>query len=740
MYRITTTLSAVLSVAVIAAIGSPQPPKIAEPQLPVGFVWHYPLIAHEDECIAETGANVLLSRAPWSQIQPAEDRYDFSILNQQLEFADKHGLHLVVVLEAGPTHAADVPWLMRIVRDAGELQAGPDGKACAPPSFYSPVYLHYLSKYLSKVTGYLASHRLSRVVYGYNNGCEWWYPLSQSYALPDAAAFRKYLRSKYRALASLNSRWGAHFGTWSEVNPPSLFWQGNAETTQGALLPASAEIDACFCTGAGSHVPVSPGQVITFEARFQASGAVRSVQAEIAWLDGSNPRAIKIDRSRLSDAGSANVTATVPANAKYAWLLMKTHGIGKSAFTSVTCHDATGKELAPNPTLDPKLPGWNFVLWSVGEKDKVSHEWTKPGRAIISYAPSAEAIPGCERTLAAVYDWTAFRSNTVSQLMDWMAAEIRSIDTTRPVISYLTFGFSNAFEWDYSQQMGIYIDQHSAMSPHEQITGMQLSGAEGDTDSVTCALDIVRKYGKPMWAIDLLDFTRGTDLGEKDLTRLSTSVVQHGGTGIQYYCWWGTPHYDYSDLGVPALRRMINAVRSEATADAVPRPRVALVMPRMPLYALLSEPANDWSDFMGWYKLLIHEGIRPDVYALEELERKDLTDHKLIIVPDCAYIDPSMLRHLHDALRRGVALVTSGRQAKRDLAGNVLPHANSGDRAKPGKETQFEFPVGSVLLGEVYRQKTPTDTPARLVCRPGSPLWQSTAASKMKKAIALVIH
>jgi hypothetical protein len=256
---------------------------------------------------------------------------------------------------------------------------------------------------------------------------------------------------------------------------------------------------------------------------------------------------------------------------------------------------------------------------------------------------------------------------------------------------------------------------------------MQLASGEGDYDSVTCAFDMLRRPGKPLWAIDLLDFTRGVALGREGLTRLSLSVLQHGGSGIQYYCWWGTPHYNYPDIGLDELTRMLTETREQAArlGDATPVVQVALVMPRMPLYLPLDPPPNDWADFMGWYKLLVRAGCCPDVYTLEDLAGADLSGYRAVVIPDCAYIPEEALKGLARA-----RLIASGRFAERDMTGRPIP-----PERRPRLAHAFEKPVGAIVLGETYRQKTPTDTPPRLVCRPGSPHLQSPEARQMVRAL-----
>jgi hypothetical protein len=191
--------------------------------------------------------------------------------------------------------------------------------------------------------------------------------------------------------------------------------------------------------------------------------------------------------------------------------------------------------------------------------------------------------------------------------------------------------------------------------------------------------------------------------------------VQHGASGIQYYCWFGTPVYNYTDLGLPALHRMADRVSETARTLAGTRPEasVALVMPRMPLYALLPEPANNWRDFMGWYKLLRRLGIGVDVYTLNELAALRPERYRAVVVPDCAYLSEEAATALRRCAKSGTPLVTSGRFALRDGSGEPRP-----SQARPPVALAFGRPVGSEILGDCWRHPSPTDTPPRLTTRP----------------------
>lgn len=53
--------------------------------------------------MAETGATVMLVRAPWALVEPEEGKFDFQLLDEQLQWASRIGVRLIWVIEAGPT-------------------------------------------------------------------------------------------------------------------------------------------------------------------------------------------------------------------------------------------------------------------------------------------------------------------------------------------------------------------------------------------------------------------------------------------------------------------------------------------------------------------------------------------------------------------------------------------------------------------------------------------------------------
>lgn len=690
-------------------------------EYPIGFVSHYPMVTYNDDDIAKTGANVCIVRAPWALIEPEEDRWDFSIIDKQLDWANRTGMKLIFLMEGGPAHAAGVKWLVEKLKAMRETMSTAMGDIIDDPCYQSQTYRYYLSRFIRKTITYLIQHKYSDRIYGYNNGCEWWHPLVYSYSKLDKQGFREWLEERYGSLQALNEVWGTKWESWEVIEPPVLYPTGIGEWEQGVFLPKDATCDICWCTTEEGHIKVKPGERLTFELQLETENLkVGSALLEVAWLKANEPRPMKIEWSpsyrEYEGKSLIRFSLAVPKEASRAWLLMKLRGVGKVSFNWIKVLNDAGENLVSNWELDPAKGGWQFIPWSAGQPQKVSHLWQEIGKASIAYEPDIQLEGNPRYPLAVINDWFTYRFESFARFIDWIAGECLSADPNHPIISYLTFSFANPFEWDYMQDVAIALDYIGKNAKNQHIIGMQINSAEGDFDSLTCAMDMVRRFGKSIWAIDLLDFTKGTYLGEAGLTRTSLSVLQHKGsdTGIQFYCWYGTPDYNYAELGVDSLRRMLTRVKEIAgkLKGFEPLCEVALLQPRMPLYPFLTEPPNEWADFMGWYKLLVRAGICPDVYTLDSLSSVDLSRYKAIIIPDSAYIPIEALQALNKAVVGGIKLIGSGRFGLYDMTGRKIP-----DDLLPPFFQRFSEPIGKQILGETYRLRDKGNTPPRLISR-----------------------
>jgi hypothetical protein len=707
--------------------------------MPIGFVTHYPFIEHLDDQVAATGATVMEIRATWGDLEPSQGRWSFAKIDRQLAWARQSKLKLVYILECGPAHAP--MWVRRLVRIAGQETRNVDGVQLSDPSIFSPVYRKLTSAFIARCVGYLKARDADGTIVGYNNNCEWWYPIGGAYSPLDVSTFRGWLRGRYGSLGRLGAAWDAKWASWDEVDAPRVAWQliGGPDDLGVFCRPAQQGLDTAWATTAEGHVAVEPGKEYQMRAVVdldKVTGA--GAYLEVAFLGPTDPMPIgsmTCPGVRGTREGvELLATGKVPLGATRAWLLMKFCGTGKAVYRKVFFGEVgSDRNLAPNPGLGPAKGRWSFAPFTVAEPLDLEKSWAAPGEVVTEYSPASRL--GVGNGTAAIYDWTTFLQDSTADFIDWIAAEIKKVDATRPVVTYLTYAFAQPFNWDYVFNNNIALDRIWERAKHQDVLGMQLAAADGDYHNVTCALDLSRKYGKPMWAIDLLDYTSGVGIGERSLLRTSLAVVQHGGTGISYYCWYGTADYNYSELPAADLRDLVETTKQVAAGVRGLRPvaEVALVEPIMPYWTGLPEPPNDFRDFMGWYKLLVSSGLCPDVYTIQELERADLGRYRLVVVPDCAYVSDEALKALMAAAKGGVPVIAPRQRfARRDMGGRERPvvHWPSGARVVASEDW------GRSFLGPIKRVHKAGNTPPMFILEPGAPHYDGPELGRLREALA----
>jgi hypothetical protein len=272
--------------------------------------------------------------------------------------------------------------------------------------------------------------------------------------------------------------------------------------------------------------------------------------------------------------------------------------------------------------------------------------------------------------------------------------------------------------------------QRSAIAPdvvgmrgkHIDAFGMQLCSADRDPYRVTASLDMMRKYGKPLWAVDLVDFTSGVHIGPKAMDQITQATIQHGAAGI-IYCAWHIPtvlDYSYHPYHSTADHaRMIGRAMKgiEAMAGMKVKPHGALIMPMLPATPDDANGVrNDWRSFAGWYMLLERMHYTVDVVTLRELDAgADLMQYPWIVVPDCRDISGAALRSLRAYQAGGGRLIAMGRFAERDDRGRLRPATVQVRRATD---------LGRMYAGDPVRDTHAGNTPPLF-------LWKTdTSAAK----------
>lgn len=173
----------------------------------------------------------------WALIQPAEDTYDFSGLDELIDRLYKNGTYVCLATGTG-AHPAWMahryPEVTRVDVQGRKRKFG--GRHNSNPN--SPVY----RKYAALLAGKLAER------YKDHPGLVAWHISNEyggyDYSELSAAAFRVWLKERYGSLDALNKAWntrfwGHTFYDWEEIVVPSELseeWNGNRTNFQGISL------------------------------------------------------------------------------------------------------------------------------------------------------------------------------------------------------------------------------------------------------------------------------------------------------------------------------------------------------------------------------------------------------------------------------------------------------------------------------------------------------------------------
>lgn len=292
----------------------------------------------------------------------------------------------------------------------------------------------------------------------------------------------------------------------------------------------------------------------------------------------------------------------------------------------------------------------------------------RQGLARVTYSyPSSSSAP--THPVSVANDWTGFWNEKAAVYIDSLGKLVKDIDPARPTVSFLTFAWAHGAEWDYINYSQVRLDSVARAAQDLDLLGMQLCFTSGDPFRITSGLDLVRKYGKPMWDMDLLDFVQGVQGGLESHLKATHAAIQHGASSLFYCCWNGARDFNfYPDWTMTDIQKMIGEAHKAldivrgatiVTEGAILNPIVCSA-PGDPLFG-----RNDVRSFMGWYKILERIPTSVDVLTLRELESDTfhLDKYRWILVPDCPYLSLPALKLLTEYASAGGLLIRGGRFA-----------------------------------------------------------------------------
>lgn len=666
---------------------------------PVGWCAYYPIYSEGADEIGKTGASMLSVIGSGWGIWSNENHIDFGPMDAQIELAKKNALKLALISETNPVYSQ--AWMNERTRAAGQNAIGCGGSDAGIPTYSSPIFREAQDRLIWEVTNHVKQSDKDGTIEYYHPGCEWWFPYSCRYNRLEIDHFREWLRVKYETIDALNQQWRADYKAFDDVPAPRLDLISGSPTEMGRLISPDLGQEHCSWSIGGSTGRDTPKELLAIVEpgkRYDISCWIKTEDLqgpgafiEVAWISASGGPPISGNVSNhlsgINDWTYVQFTARVPKGAGRAWVLLKMAGTGSAWYDDVrVCEQGSDVNLVPNPGFDEgseQPVAWSFQNWTGGsnvENDYLSSGGRMGSRCVaIRIKP---LIPPYGNVNAAVYDWSTFWYEFAADYINHLSGIYKKYDEKRQTVSWLTFSFGYPAEWDYSQQMSISPDEVAVRGKNIDVIGMQICAADGDPYRATADLDLVRKYGKPMWAVDLIDFTSGVHIGYSKMNKITQSVIQHGAQGIVYCLWYlpGAESYSfYQHWNLDDMNKMLNGAKSsmKLMKGYHITPDVALIEPIMPASPVDERGfKNDYRSFIGWYKILERTQLAFDVVTLKEIERgtANANKYKLIVIPDCAYLPIGALEKFLKYSKSGGTIISGGSFGLYDESANpILP-------------------------------------------------------------------
>ncbi|MBR7830776.1 beta-galactosidase [Actinospica sp. MGRD01-02] len=184
--------------------------------------WPEEVWAEDARLMREAGVNLVsLGIFAWGLLEPEPGVYDFSLLDKVIPLLAEAGVDVDL---ATPT-AAPPNWFLaanphvRPVMDDGVVLGGSSRQTYCP---HSPEYREACIRIASVLAERYAAHPSVTMWHVHN---EYGSPTGECYCDVSAAAFRDWLRAKYRTLDALNEAWTATFWgqtytAWEQIDTP----------------------------------------------------------------------------------------------------------------------------------------------------------------------------------------------------------------------------------------------------------------------------------------------------------------------------------------------------------------------------------------------------------------------------------------------------------------------------------------------------------------------------------------
>ncbi len=686
--------------------------------IPVGFVVHPHEPHFEDYAVG--GAETMLSNVFCWRMRDIDKRMvDFAWPEKNLRYCYENDLFFAPIIDNSLLWGGST-WVGRYACRKGEGIVQANGTTMNWPSPWSPIYRRETAAYAREVTKWVKKNDPDRRAFAYLNGAEWFWPGTLDYNPLTLAEFRKSLSQCYGAIQELNKIWGTDYASFDDVEAPPLFRSGDGTSHLISFQVASSWDDAGWFLPRDQAFPCKPGEEYEADVLYKLEGMpLGQVMIQGLWLD-ANDQIISWcwceDKGEVKDGWRQLYWKDkAPPNAVRLWPILKGFAPGTVTFDDFTLRRLSGspEEIIKEYFTKASSKGWSHAVWSGKGQGRLSDKGIGGTPAVeISFETPPQKYGN---TTAAVVDFVEFEWEALADAIEYQAKTIKQCDPKRPVASYLGFAWALPLNWD-DAMMTSSIDVVLSRERSLDILGLQLCGAKGDFHYSTATIDVARKYEKPLWATDLIDFTHGTYVGFETLDQLTQASILHGLDGVYWYCWYGTPDYNYyTGLKDEEVRTLVanakDTIAELSEREAVAE--VALINPIVPYW--LGDPdghKNDAFDFYGLYKLLSETQVSVDVwtpYELAHAPTNALNRYRAIVLPDAPWLPDRAIQQINEYLEQNGRLILSGRHPEWDSHGAPLKEKILTNH--PKSILKFDSPIGRNYLGRMKRFRVAGNTP-----------------------------
>jgi beta-galactosidase len=172
----------------------------------------------------EAGVNLVsVGIFSWASLEPQPGEYEFGWLDQVIALLHEAG----IAVDLGTPTAAPPPWFLHRSPEARPVTREGIALGGGSRQVYCPSSLAYAAA-ASNITRRLAErYGAHPAVVLWHVGNEFGAPMGECYCETSAAAFRSWLRARYRDVSALNEAWGSTFWSqryscWDEIEAPRV--------------------------------------------------------------------------------------------------------------------------------------------------------------------------------------------------------------------------------------------------------------------------------------------------------------------------------------------------------------------------------------------------------------------------------------------------------------------------------------------------------------------------------------